>query len=202
MLSDTPLSKSSHKTKARALELWEVMRLSTPERTERWPRVWEHTTAEEACVPEMFDHFANFLVNEHDSETAQSEDGFLSYNTALGYFNALLRISYDRWHATASPEHKYFWTCMDKNASTDEAKWLAKVRGLIWKICFQRAMGDPDGMDKSVPPMYRSHLDKIDTAYAKEGTLEVSLTPMPKTSPRPTLHACCKSLLLAPPTRH
>ena len=63
-------------------------------------------------------------------------------------------------------------------------------------------MGDPDGMDKSVPPMYRSHLDKIDTAYAREGTLEVCLPPAP---PRPALHTCCtaswgKALHASPPS--
>ena len=202
MITGTAGSKSSMRTKGRAVELWEAMRLSTPERTERWPNIWINAKAEEVCKPETFDHYAQYLVNELDSEQAQSEDGYLSYNTVMGYFNALMRLCYDRWQSGGNANIRLFFTCCDEKATTEEAKWLRKVKDLIWKICFKRAVDDPDGMDKSVTPMYRSHLRRVDQAYAKEGSLEVSLTPMPKTSPRPTLHACCKSLLLAPPTRH
>ena len=182
-------SKSSTNTKSRALDLFEQCRKSSSARRSRLPKCWDRLSAAQLCRTDVWDDFIKFLSEEYVSETADSEDGFLSVGTQLGYLGAALNAAAARFKVTGDDSVKLFFTCLDPKASTDAAAWLRKKKDQMVKLAFTRAKENGEELDTSCTPVYGDDVRKMCRAFAREGSSEVRRARDPKDASRPAQHA-------------
>ena len=80
------------------------------------------------CSKELHEEFATYLVNEDGTgyvqETGQWAGLPLSLGSVEDYLGCLLNLAAQRFKATGQADTKLFFTCLDRNSTTDSARWL------------------------------------------------------------------------------
>ena len=167
--------KSHEQTRSRARDLFDLFRHSTEVRFGNI-KSWSLQTAQTCCRQALWDDFAKFLLHEYKIEKGQRNEGrHLGVGTLLDYFGALLNQAKARFLATGDDSVKIFFTCLDKNAGTEQAKWLRKLKEEIVRKCFERAKEDGEELDNSVVPIYLQHIEAMAAVLGRRGTPEAAM---------------------------
>jgi len=147
-------SASHSNTKNRARTLFDEFRASTPSRAASI-LPWAEQSAETLLVMGVFAGYAEFLTNEFVIQEGDRNEGcFLAVGTILDYLGAILNLAADRFKHIRDDAAKLFLTCLDKNANTEPAIWLRKMKAQIVRVCFERVMRSGEEIDKSCVPIY------------------------------------------------
>lgn len=130
------------------------------------------------CSEQLYEDFSAYLVNEDGTGYVQSTGQYNGHKLSLGsvedYLGCLLNLAAARFKATGDLKTKMFFTCLDAKSTTDQARWLQKLKAhKIVRILFQRAMESGEVMDKSVPPIFLQEVRRLCEALLREGSDEV-----------------------------
>ena len=138
------------------------------------PSTMDSITADQACNKQLYEEFAFYLANEYVCTQGKNKDKHLKVAPATCYFNSLALQLSNQWKHD-SDKTRYFFTCKDKQGSSDEWVWFNGVRRNMQGIIFERAAKRGEEMDASAPPVYPTDVDKIIAALSKEGSAHSAL---------------------------
>ena len=166
-------------TRARAIEIFESFRQSTPARLADLPAPWPELSARAICRQSVFGGLALYMTEEMVIPAGKKNEGrHYAYGTILDYLGALLNQSYNRFIGEADADQRIFFTCLDTKSSTDSARWWKGVKNYIVRTCFTRMRDAGEEMDKSAPLITLPHVKWMCRALAIESSAEVRAQPL------------------------
>eukprot|EP00873_Tetraselmis_striata_P036644 jgi/Tetstr1/456908/TSEL_043578.t1 len=85
-----------------------------------------------------------------------------------------MNMAANKYKAIGTNGSKLFFTCLDINSTTSEAKWWKGLRANIKRLLFQRARDAGDQLDNSETPIYSSDVCNMNAAYAQKNDGEAA----------------------------
>jgi len=93
-----------------------------------YPNSFDEFTAALACKEDVYALFATWLALEYDTSNGNSQEKtFLSPDVAVNYLRSLIHIGKAKF-GEANDSARYFFTCLEAQATNPKALWL---KGLI-----------------------------------------------------------------------
>jgi len=93
-----------------------------------YPNSFDEFTAALACKEDLYALFATWLALEYDTSNGNSQEKtFLSPDVAVNYLRSLVHIGKQKF-GEANDSARYFFTCLEAQATNPKALWL---KGLI-----------------------------------------------------------------------
>ena len=134
------------------------------------PWTMDSITAEQACTKQLYEEFAGYLATEYVCTQGKNRGNYLKMGPAACYLNSLaLQMSNKYKHV--SDATRLFFTCKEKQGSSDEWVWFNGVRSNMKGIIHERAARRGEQTNASAPPIYPSDVDKMVAALSKEGSM-------------------------------
>ncbi|KAK3267715.1 hypothetical protein CYMTET_23749 [Cymbomonas tetramitiformis] len=118
---------------------------------------------------------AKYLIQEHKQMVKDVDDNgeeiqvqaHIKCSTAIIYFNIMLQLALGKYGERGTEKSKSFLTCVDRNSTSDSAKWLRGMRKKINQVCFERSIAMGENLDGSPTPIYLCHVRLAVRQYAK-----------------------------------
>ena len=133
------------------------------------PTTMDSITAEQACTKQLYEEFAGYLATEYRCTQGKNKGNYLKMGPAASYLNSLASQLSNKYKHV-SDATRLFFTCKEKQGSSDEWVWFNGVRSNMKGIIMERGARRGEQTDASAPPIYPSHVDKMVAALSKEGS--------------------------------
>ena len=167
-------SKSTKQTQARAIDLFDKFRNSTPARLEQLPLPFDELSEDALCCQPTHGGYALYLIDEALIPAGVRNGGkHYAFGTVLDYMGSLLNQCSAKFRATASPATLQFLSCLDSKSTSDSARWWRGVKNYVVRTSFIRMRDTGEDMDKSAAPLTLPHVQAMCRALALEGSAAV-----------------------------
>ena len=123
-----------------------------------FPNPWDELPEIALCTGEVYAHIATYLTDVYVQDSGRNKGDFLALDSVLGYLGALVNLASAKFRALGSPDTKMFFTCLDKNSTSESAKWYSGLKKNISRKCFERSKSAGESMDQSEVSVYLHHV--------------------------------------------
>mmetsp|Transcript_11867 Transcript_11867/g.25044 ORF Transcript_11867/g.25044 Transcript_11867/m.25044 type:complete len:409 (-) Transcript_11867:690-1916(-) len=137
---------------------------------------WGQLTESDLCEAGFYERFVYYLLHSYTiGEGVKNAGEYLDGGSPKNHLQIALNLAADKFKAVGEPSTKLFFTCLDTNSTSQQARWLRGIKQNIKREVFERAQASGAEMDKSETPLYlKSHIAPVIGAHAKVGDLEAT----------------------------
>eukprot|EP00854_Cymbomonas_tetramitiformis_P023811 gene23811-28869_t len=165
--AERPNTLDNRATAQKAFEKFRVARGYT--------QPWDKLPENVICDRKLYEQLAKYLIQEHKQMVKDVDDNgeeiqvqaHIKCSTAIIYFNIMLQLALGKYGERGTEKSKSFLTCVDRNSTSDSAKWLRGMRKKINQVCFERSIAMGENLDGSPTPIYLCHVRLAVRQYAK-----------------------------------
>ncbi len=164
------VAESTEQGRENVRNLFDEFRNSSPETRARYNKPFKDLPENIACCQETFSQFLHYLIHVYEKKGKAGENKPLKVDVALQYLRNLLHQASVIWKSTGTDRTKLFFTCLDRNAETADAKWLQGLKKNAARVALERLEESGGAVEPGTYPIGLCNVMKMIEAYARHGS--------------------------------